>query len=187
MKSEKLVDSFPWDMGKSIISSLRASNGDSMTGPHHGTVMFRKSSYNAVGGYRPQFYFAQDLDLWSRLIETGRLGWVHQGLYQVRFTADSISAKNREEQHKLKKIIEACTRLRRKGDSEDALLKNAEKIRPPHLSSGNKSSWEAEYFIASCLHRRKDPIAMSYFWNVVRKKPVSIKAWYKLLSSIRFT
>lgn len=33
----------------------------------HGEVMFRRSVYDAVGGYRPLFRFAQDRDLWLRM------------------------------------------------------------------------------------------------------------------------
>ena len=34
----------------------------------HGEVMFRKSTYEKAGGYRPQFTFCQDYDLWLRMI-----------------------------------------------------------------------------------------------------------------------
>src|SRR5690606_10550070 len=33
----------------------------------HGEVLIRKSYYDAVGGYRKQFKYAQDLDLWCRM------------------------------------------------------------------------------------------------------------------------
>lgn len=33
----------------------------------HGEVMFRRSIYDIVGGYREYFYFAQDYDLWTRM------------------------------------------------------------------------------------------------------------------------
>lgn len=34
---------------------------------HHGEVMYRKSLYDKVGGYRELFKFAQDMDLWCRM------------------------------------------------------------------------------------------------------------------------
>ncbi len=38
----------------------------------HGEVMFRRSVFEAVGGYRPIFAFAQDRDLWLRMgLHTG--------------------------------------------------------------------------------------------------------------------
>ncbi len=40
--------------------------------PHHGSTLFSRELYDRVGGYRPAFYYAQDLDLWIRLSENGR-------------------------------------------------------------------------------------------------------------------
>ena len=53
--------------------------------PHHGSVMFRRSAYEAVGGYRPEFYYGQDWDLWYRLAETGDFLVLPQVLYNARF------------------------------------------------------------------------------------------------------
>ena len=45
---------------------------DGLTGPAiHGSVMMRRSAYERAGGYRSMFYFAQDIDLWSRMVEIG--------------------------------------------------------------------------------------------------------------------
>jgi glycosyltransferase involved in cell wall biosynthesis len=58
----------------------------------HGEVMFRKSTYQEVGGYREQFTFAQDIDLWLRMIELGSISIVPNVLYQRReFTKDGVS------------------------------------------------------------------------------------------------
>jgi len=37
----------------------------------HPSVMFRRDAYDRAGGYRPQFYYGQDWDLWYRLAELG--------------------------------------------------------------------------------------------------------------------
>jgi len=39
----------------------------------HGASMYRRAAYNAVGGYRVMFQFAQDLDLWLRLQTKGKI------------------------------------------------------------------------------------------------------------------
>ena len=44
----------------------------------HGQVMMRRSIYDAVGGYRRFFIYRQDLDLWFRMSEKGRLAVVPQ-------------------------------------------------------------------------------------------------------------
>lgn len=50
----------------------------------HGEVMFRRSAYDQVGGYRAQFKFSQDSDLWLRMIKVGRFCTVPEVLY-VRY------------------------------------------------------------------------------------------------------
>lgn len=50
----------------------------------HGEVMFRKSVYCRVGGYRPAFRFAQDRDLWIRMAETGYFLTTESTLYYRR-------------------------------------------------------------------------------------------------------
>lgn len=50
----------------------------------HGEVMFRKDLYDKVGGYRREFKFAQDRDLWCRLSRETNFYIVDEILY-VRF------------------------------------------------------------------------------------------------------
>ena len=40
--------------------------------PHHGSVMFRRDAYERSGGYRAQFRYGQDWDLWYRLAALGK-------------------------------------------------------------------------------------------------------------------
>jgi glycosyltransferase involved in cell wall biosynthesis len=59
----------------------------------HGEVMFRRDAYEQVGGYRKEFKFAQDRDLWLRMAEVGNFGVVKQYIYIRRsFETDGVSA-----------------------------------------------------------------------------------------------
>lgn len=49
---------------------------------HHGEVMFRKSLFEAVGGYRPFFVCGQDRDLWCRMSTQARFAVVDEVLYR---------------------------------------------------------------------------------------------------------
>ncbi len=56
----------PLDLIDSLVHDI--SNQKNLRNPFvHGDVMFRKSAYDEVGGYRSEFIYAQDLDLWVRL------------------------------------------------------------------------------------------------------------------------
>jgi len=58
----------------------------------HGEVMYRKSLYQKVGGYREFFRFAQDHDLWLRMAEHCNMALIQEVLYQRGyFAADGIA------------------------------------------------------------------------------------------------
>lgn len=61
----------------------------------HGEVMFRRSVYDQVGGYRPAFQNCQDYDLWLRMVRVGKLATVKEQLYDryVRFDGVSYDPK----------------------------------------------------------------------------------------------
>ena len=50
----------------------------------HSSVMFRRSQALEVGGYRDQFVYAQDYDLYLRLARVGQLMNLHQPLVKYR-------------------------------------------------------------------------------------------------------
>src|SRR5262249_42598650 len=58
--------------GDELHRGLLATSLARLRGPsQHGAVMFRKSAYERAGGYRTAFGVAQDLDLWTRMVEIG--------------------------------------------------------------------------------------------------------------------
>ncbi|WP_218397031.1 glycosyltransferase family 2 protein [Alteromonas lipotrueae] len=58
----------------------------------HGEVMFRRSLYDQVGGYRPYFKFSQDLDLWLLMIDHCEVEIIQEYLYERRmFMKDGVS------------------------------------------------------------------------------------------------
>ena len=75
-----------------------------LKGPsHHTSVMFKRKSYEAVGGYRPQFKVAQDLDLWTRLSEVGICWATPEVLCEARLDKNSISGSQRSPRKRLRK------------------------------------------------------------------------------------
>lgn len=59
----------------------------------HGQVIFRKASYELAGGYNPEFRYAQDYDLWTRMIRHEPFAEVPGIFYNFRIDHDSISTK----------------------------------------------------------------------------------------------
>ncbi|CBL45026.1 Glycosyl transferase, family 2 protein [gamma proteobacterium HdN1] len=57
----------------------------------HSEVMMRKDAYYAAGGYRKEFRYALDYDLWLRLIQQGRFFTVKKMLYKRYVQFDGVS------------------------------------------------------------------------------------------------
>ncbi|MBA8816796.1 hypothetical protein FHX48_001889 [Microbacterium halimionae] len=57
----------------------------------HGEVMIRRSYYDAVGGYRPEFKNCQDYDLWLRIAQVSRIATVPQVLYERFIQFDGVT------------------------------------------------------------------------------------------------
>ena len=153
-----------------------------LRGPaHHGCVLFRRELYERVGGYREQFYFAQDLDLWIRLAEQGRHVALPDVLYQASFAPGSIGGVYRSRQIACAKLILEGARLRRAGLDEAETLARAATIVPERKKATSMDRAAALYFIGACLRDRADPRARQYFRDALRANPLHLKSAMRLL------
>lgn len=161
--------------GETVRRSLRFDPIASIRGlPHHGSAMFRREGYRAAGGYRAEFYFAQDLDLWIRLAQTGSITITKERLYEAFIDTEAISSRNRAEQIASAAIAIAI----RDGGSETVLLARAKQIRPrPSRSRDRRRKARALYFIASCLRRNGDPAWKRYLRDSLKANPVQFRGW----------
>jgi len=162
---------------------LLTLNPREIIGPSsHPSTLFSRRLYEGVGGYRPAFYFAQDLDLWIRLAEQGTHVVMPETLYEASITVESISGLYRKEQVALTRIMLEGAKLRRRGLSEKRILDRAQAIRPIARRPGSRvGRARALYFIGSCLRRRNSPQAAYYFRQALRSCPFHIKSAVRLL------
>jgi glycosyltransferase involved in cell wall biosynthesis len=156
---------------------LRAQEVASIKGIVHGSAMFRRAEYVRVGGYRDEFWLAQDLDLWLRLTDPEDAGVyvVPDILYITRFSPSSLSFSHTTEQVALAHIAVGLTRARHNGEDETALLAAAASHRrSPRTRRVGAGGF---YFMARCLFDRRDRRARRYFRLAIREDPLHIKAW----------
>ena len=140
--------------------------------PHHGSAMFRRDAYLAAGGYRPQFRFAQDLDLWIRMVSRGAsVGIVDEVLYEALFDARSISGGNRDAQVRLTEIAVAL----RDGGAEIPLLEEAARVGPSPSTPRHEAA--ALYFIGKCLLAQRNPKGRRYLRQTLQRNPMHWRAW----------
>jgi Glycosyl transferase family 2 len=149
----------------------------------HGSAMFRREDYFRVGGYRPEFYYAQDLDLWLRLTEIGQLAVVQQSLYCWRQLPRSITGLSRASQMRTAELILEGARLRTMGAAESGVLRRASAIRPgagprpPTLAAEGPGL----YYVGKRLFDRRDRRAIRYLSAAARARPWHLKSWVCLL------
>ncbi len=72
----------------------------------HPTVMFKKESILAMGGYLLSQYPVEDFDLWIRVMKSGRISNIAEPLLKYRIHPNSISKSNSNSQlEKFNKIL----------------------------------------------------------------------------------
>jgi glycosyltransferase involved in cell wall biosynthesis len=172
------------DEPRSIID-VRQRHG-LLDGPsHHGSVMFRADAYRAAGGYRAQFYFGQDWDLWYRLGQCGKFLMLGATLYQATVGVGDISTSNRPMQEQLARLSLEALKLRAAGDSEQRVLEQASRIRPERNARGSavvrRGNSRGAYFVGECLRKNGDiRRARAYFLRSIGDDPLNVKAWVRL-------
>jgi len=154
--------------------------------PAHGSVMFRRSVYEAVGGYRPQFYFAQDSDLWLRIAEHSLIAYVQRCLYYARRDPSSVSGRMGRLQRAFGELGQQCRAERQSGRSESAFLAAAQKLCDTAKSKRHKKgSWRNQssmaYLIGAMLRAHGDRRALGYFLRAVMFNPFNWRAWLRIL------
>jgi hypothetical protein len=177
--------------------TLPPANGLAVDIPHHASVMFRKQAYEQVGGYREQYYFGQDWDLWYRLATVGSLYVNSQVLTRVRLMPNGISSRHRREQVAIARLSLACYEARKRGESDEALLAQAALIRPnPSPQNRGPRRWslpwdarraEGNYFIAEALRRKGDARCHRYFLVALRNGFWKGRIWLRSLQSLSLT
>jgi len=167
-----------------LVSSEKVVNFEkTFTGIIHGSVMFRKKDYEKAGGYRRQFYYAQDVDLWSRLVEIGEHIVVPKVLYENCIYPGSISGSRKKEQTKFHQFIVAASKARRLGEQESIWLAKASTF-SKHCQSAikNKNTSSGAYFIGACLINTHPLLAKKYLLMTLDSNPFHLRARLKILS-----
>ena len=150
----------------------------------HAAVTFRRHAYEAVGGYREAFRFAQDVDLWLRLLEKGSFGVVDEVLVERGASADGTSGARRAEQQRFAALALEAARLRRAGGGDDVAVAKAREMaaRVPARPT-RKGRADGLYFLGACLADRDPPAAHRWFADAIRAWPLHGRAWARWAAS----
>ncbi len=154
--------------------------------PAHGSVMFLKAAYERCGGYRSEFYYGQDADLWLRMIDVGDIVYLPEVLYEYRVSPSAISGYGQMDQRVFGELGQLCHKARRDGEPEALYLLRADQLRNEILSRTSsarcaKSLWLIHYHLGSLLEKQDPRRAAYYFRLAIRYNPLAVRAVCKYL------
>jgi glycosyltransferase involved in cell wall biosynthesis len=174
------------DATPDVAVPLFSDDGFRHVGPtSHGSTMFRRADFLAVGGYRLEFALGQDWDLWLRLGERGRYLTVGEVLYRRTLSAESTSFASRGLQMAFGEASTAASRLRRAGHDEAPALARARALSESWAAMPRRASRRdralALYHFGEQLRRNGDPASRRYLWRAAATDPLLLRAWVRLM------
>ena len=159
----------------------------SMVGiPAHGSVLFRRTAYQQVGGYRTCFYYAQDCDLWLRLCACGDFQVVREALYRRTVDQTGISSQFASYQTRFGELAQACFRARVARRPEQPHLEEAFQLAAEARSNRQSKPSAVDTATALMLQAARSAgtnprLAWNYYWRALRVCPYHLRTWKGLL------
>ncbi len=143
----------------------------------HPVAMMRKKVLQAVGGYRTQFQWAEDMDLFLRMAEAGRLANLPDVLLQYRQHPDSVNRSRQQEQIVVINAVVKEAHHRRGLKMDSAWTYTPMPVLPKHKQLLDWA-WKA-------LKEGKIPTARKYALAVWKTSPMNVESWRILYCAMR--
>ncbi len=147
----------------------------------HPSAMIRTEALRRIGGYRPEFYPAEDLDLWLRLGEIGELANLCGAVLRYRLHTQSISesaASGRQRAAGLR----CCEAAWRRRGLHDMQFDATEPWRP-----GSERASRLRFLLRYgwwAFNSRERGTCLAYGLKAVRTLPTSRDAWMLLAAGL---
>ncbi len=144
----------------------------------HPTSMIRRQAIMAIGAYRPEFEPAEDLDLFLRLGEKGRLANLREFLLKYRLHDKNASVTRTAQQFKnsTRAVTEARRRRGLPPEWDMDLSKQCTDARP--------EMEQKKYFVREAIESGFLPTARKHAWRIWRHQPFSTSACSLLFRSL---
>jgi glycosyltransferase involved in cell wall biosynthesis len=155
---------------------LEARHGGVMS---HPGAMIRADAIRAVGGYRAEYWPVEDMDLWLRLAEVGRLASLPERLLKYRQHLESIGSTKQAEQNERSQAA-AIDARRRRGLALPADWEPLEKNDRTTDPQVNLRKWAWWALGAGNLGT-----ARKYALRSLRRNPLSWHNWKLVACSLR--
>ena len=141
----------------------------------HPSALIRATAFERVGVYDAALDGAEDLDLWLRIAEVGRLANLSEPLLRYRFHFAKVGfvAKRRQVEASRKSVLAACARRR----IQPAL--------PPEHAEAPDVAGQLQTWAWWALGSGNRAAARKYAWRVLLREPYRPVAWRLAYCAIR--
>ena len=175
-KGRFLTILYPPEDGKEIQELMIRGH----TAVHQPCAMVRKSAVERVGGYDESFQSAEDLDLWLRLGEIGKLANLKEPVLKYRLRSSSISGSKGSFQRDI--MRRACEKAWERRGITDAVFEATEPFRPTEDAASlfkfhKRYGWWA-------FNSAQRSTAILYGLKAVAVKPFCLSGWRLLACSL---
>lgn len=72
----------------------------------HSSTLIRKTAYQKIGGYRPEFRYAVDVQIWLDLCHVGKVAYINDLLYSYRRHDKNMSTNKAVVTHTIKELVQ---------------------------------------------------------------------------------
>lgn len=138
----------------------------------HASLMMRADALRAVGGWREGTDWVEDLDLFLRLTEHGKVSNLPQYLYTYRRHAGSVCFKRYEQMcRKLKDV------LREAYERRGILEQYDEQLIRPDLAPKQSAAEHYRNWACYAIHAGNRTLACKHAIDALKRSPLSPRTW----------
>jgi glycosyltransferase involved in cell wall biosynthesis len=147
---------------------------------NHPSVMVRREALLQIGGYDETLCPSEDLDVWLKLGELGKLANLRETVLQYRQHDQSVS--ERQQTAQIQKRRECCERAwQRRGVVGQYQFKETEPWRPVDRPSRHRFMAMYGWWF---FHRGDRPAAIAYAMKAINALPLHREGWVLLLCAL---
>ena len=164
----------------------------------HSSIMFRRESYEHVGGYRKEFEPAEDHDFLLRILEHCQAHNLYERLVSYRLNPKGLSVIGHQYINEMRDAAMRLAKRRRSGQSEDLYLEMAylrelkRRRKAPRGLAGTVQTWRDSFYAADryygfgcrelCAGQLKS--ARRCFVRSLRTNSLFVKSWIGVALSL---
>ena len=146
----------------------------------HPSVIIRRSALEAVGGYRAKYQWLEDLDLFLRLAEVGKLASLPAVLLQYRLHTGSVCHTREKDQARIRPALYAEVYQRRGISHDDAVDGNGAIDRTLGSAADRDKLWGWWALIGGNV-----ATARKYALRAMRSAPLAPESWRLMYCALR--